>query len=279
MKLLDLTLSPALNLALDDALIESAETTESHPEVFRLWEPESPMVVIGRSSPLAMEVNHDFCEQQNIPVFRRISGGQSIVTGPGCLMYAVLLDYRQRPELRMIDQAHQFVMSILQSALGTLDIETNMQGTCDLTYDGRKFSGNALRCRRNWCLYHGTIITESFDLSLVQDCLGNPKRQPDYRDGRSHEQFVTAIPAQLVDIKLALARQWNASQLFDPAPFELAEQLAQREVQRSGLAKQSPVTFSVSGCRKFGILTSYLPDVLATPASLRRCQTLMLAQS
>lgn len=208
MQFLDLTLSPVLNLSLDDALIESAEASETYPEVLRLWEPESPMVVLGRSSPLAMEVNLDFCRKENVPVFRRISGGQSIVTGPDCLMYAVLLDYRKRPQLRMLDKAHAFVMNQLQAALDFIDIETEMQGTCDLTYSGRKFSGNALRCRRDWFLYHGTIILESFDLSLIQNCLGEPKRQPDYREGRSHDEFVTSIPADAKALKAALAKQW-----------------------------------------------------------------------
>ena len=225
MQFLDLTLSPVLNLSLDDALIESAEASETYPEVLRLWEPESPMVVLGRSSPLAMEVNLDFCRKENIPVFRRISGGQSIVTGPGCLMYAVLLDYRKRPQLRMLDKAHAFVMNQLQAALDFIDIETEMQGTCDLTYSGRKFSGNALRCRRDWFLYHGTIILESFDLSLIQNCLGEPKRQPDYREGRSHDEFVTSIPADAKALKAALTKQWNATELFEHPPIELAEKL------------------------------------------------------
>ena len=229
MQILDLSLSPVLNLSLDDALLETAEESESHPEVLRIWEPSSPMVVIGRSSPLASEVDQDYCRDANIPVFRRISGGQSIATGPNCLMYAVLLDYRKKPELRMLDQAHEFVMSQLQSALRSIDIETEMQGTCDLTFNGRKFSGNALRCRRNWFLYHGTIILAGFDLKLISQCLGKPKRQPDYRGERSHEEFVTSIPAKLEDVKAALIKQWNASEVFDSAPIEMANKLAEEK--------------------------------------------------
>jgi len=226
MQLLDITFSPVLNLAIDDALIESAEAADGYPEVLRLWQPTLPMVVIGRSSPLAMEVNLGYCHANDIPVFRRISGGQTIVTGPGCLMYAVLLDYRTRPELRMLDRAHGFVMSQLRAALNTIGVETEMQGTCDLTYEGRKFSGNALRCRRNWFLYHGTIILKKFDLGLVSSCLGNPKRQPDYREGRSHADFVTAIPAEAADVKSALVEQWNATEVFDDVPVELAVKLS-----------------------------------------------------
>lgn len=226
MQLLDLTLTPSLNLSLDDALLELAEASESHPEVLRVWQPESPMVVIGRSSPLGMEVNLDYCREHSIPIFRRISGGQSIVTGQGCFMYAVLLSYAKHPELRMLDKAHQYVMSNIQQALSSLGLETQLNGTCDLTFDGRKFSGNALRCRKNWFLYHGTIILDSFDLDLIPNCLGDPKRKPDYRGDRSHEEFVTAIPASRDDVKSALIEQWNAKGDFEEVPMQRAKELA-----------------------------------------------------
>ena len=240
MQLLDLTLSPVLNLALDDALLESAEASDSHPEVLRLWQPATPMVVIGRSSPLTQEVNLDFCHVNDIPVFRRISGGQSVVTGPGCLMYAVLLDYRKRPQLRMLDQAHQFVMAQLGEAINSIGIETVMQGTCDLTYEGRKFSGNALRCRRNWFLYHGTILLEDFDLSLISKCLGDPKRQPDYRGERSHSEFVTSIPASLSKIKTALIQQWKAIESLDAVPLDAAKNLAAEKYENPTWLKKVP---------------------------------------
>jgi lipoate-protein ligase A len=173
-----------------------------------------------------MEVNQTYCDENDIPVFRRISGGQSIVTGPGCLMYAVLLDYRKRPELRMLDQAHSFVMLRMQAALDSIGVATKMEGTCDLTFGGRKFSGNALRCRRNWLLYHGTILCEGFDLSLIGKCLGDPKRRPDYRGDRSHDEFVTAIPMSPDAVKAAIAQQWNAVEQLKSVPVGLAEKLA-----------------------------------------------------
>ena len=101
-------------------------------------------VVIGRSSSFGSEVNHDYCQRHGIPVFRRVTGGAAIVTGPGCLMYGVLLDYRRRPELRMLDQAHQFVMQKMAAAVRGLGIETEIEGICDLTINHRKVSGQQL---------------------------------------------------------------------------------------------------------------------------------------
>ena len=124
MKVLDLTLNtPHENIAVDEALLESAEQTENAIELLRLWEPQSPIVVLGRSSPYSTEVNHEFCRQHSIPVIRRSSGGQTVVTDRGCLMYCVLLDFRIRPELRMLEHAHAFVIQSAQTALNSIGID------------------------------------------------------------------------------------------------------------------------------------------------------------
>ena len=213
---LDLTLeNPLANIALDEAMLEVAEASTEHPEMLRLWQPTSPLVVIGRSSPWRTEVEHSFCQQHQIPVVRRCSGGQSIVTGPGCLMYAVLLDYRLRPELRLLDRAHYFVMSKMQEAVKTLGIDAEISGTSDLTVGGQKVSGNALRCKRNWFVYHGTMICD-LEIDLIANCLGKPIRQPEYRQQRDLRSFLAQLNASVGDLKEAIASTWSAS--FEASP-------------------------------------------------------------
>lgn len=226
MKLLALTLpSAAENLALDEALLDSAESVEAHPEILRIWEPSSPMVVLGRSSPIRQEVKVDHCRETGIDILRRCSGGQSIVAGPGCLMYALLLDYRRRPEMRMLEQVHRLVMGQMQKAIGRLNIDVQMQGTSDLTYQGRKFSGNSLRCKRNWLIYHGTMIC-GMEIGLIDDCLGTPIREPEYRERRSHIDFLTRLPTSTELLASAIIEQWKVDQPFPSWPQALTRQLA-----------------------------------------------------
>ena len=226
MKLLEFTSnSPAENLAIDEALLETAESAIDYPEVLRIWEPNAPMVVLGRSSPRSREVNIDYCRAREIPVFRRCSGGQTIVTGPGCLMYAVLLNYQKRPELRMLENAHRFVMEQMRSSLHSIGIGTEMRGTSDLTIDDRKFSGNSLRCKRNWMIYHGTMICQ-FDLTLIGRCLNRPIREPEYRNGRSHIEFLTQLDVSSHELGQAMIGTWNANSEFKNWPAEQARVLA-----------------------------------------------------
>ena len=133
MRYLDLTLPTlAENLALDEALLEEAETAAQPLETLRLWEARQHAVVIGRSSRMAVEVRGDVCRELNVPVLRRISGGAAVVVGPGCLMYAVVLSLRLRPQLRSIDQAHAQVLGTIAAALRPSVPGLTLRGICDL---------------------------------------------------------------------------------------------------------------------------------------------------
>ena len=121
MELIDLTLeSAAENLALDEALLEAAETEAGPAEVLRLWESPEWVAVVGRSSRVDEEVRLDECQHRGIRVLRRCSGGASVLIGPGCLLYAVVLSCELRPALRMIEEAHRFVLDRTARALAAV---------------------------------------------------------------------------------------------------------------------------------------------------------------
>jgi lipoate---protein ligase len=225
--------TPAENLALDEALLEQAEAGAGPSEVLRLWELSSPCVVVGRSSRVAVEVNVAACEQAGISILRRCSGGAAVVTGPGCLMYSVVLAYQMRPALRMLDQAHCFVLSVMCQALSRLVPDVRIQGTSDLTYGDRKFSGNSLRCKRDHLLYHGTILYD-FPLELISRCLTAPPRQPDYRQQREHAAFVENFPATQERLHQCIREAWGTDELLEAWPVrKVSELVADRYSQAS----------------------------------------------
>jgi lipoate-protein ligase A len=212
--------TPALNVALDEMLLAAAESGGLPGEVLRLWESRSFAVVLGKSSP-ASEIHADACAADSAPVLRRASGGAPVAIGPGCLMYALVLDRRKRPELRGIDGAHQLVMSRMVGALCRLVPVVGRLGTCDLVLPGdngappRKFSGNSLRVKRDWVLYHGTVLYD-FPLDRIERWLATPRRQPEYRAGRGHGTFVTNFPAPRAAIEQALIAAWQAHEPLPP---------------------------------------------------------------
>jgi lipoate-protein ligase A len=232
MRFLDLTLpTPAENLALDEALLDDAELSPSAPSILRIWEPERPLVVIGRSSKIREEVRYDACLAEGIPVLRRASGGAAIVTGPGCLMYALVLSFQAYPAIRAIDHAHRFVLSTIIAGLRGLVPGVGQQGVCDLAFDDCKFSGNSVRSKQKNLLYHGTILY-NFPLPLIDRYLNRPPREPDYRRNRPHRTFVANLPAQPAHIRHALQAAWNAFEPCPAWPHDLTQRLAAERYSR-----------------------------------------------
>ena len=210
MEYLDLTLPDAVeNVALDEALLDEAEATDSVRETLRVWEAERPLVVVGRSSCIDREVQLDVCQAMGVPVVRRISGGAAVVAGLGCLMYTLVLDYRLWPELRTIGNAHRWVLNSIAAALRPHAPQVQVCGTSDLAIGGRKFSGNSARCRRRQLLYHGTLLYD-FPLPLIERCLKMPPRTPDYRAGRSHAGFVANLPIDAATLRRLLIKAFDA---------------------------------------------------------------------
>jgi lipoate-protein ligase A len=242
MRRLELTLpTPAENLALDEALLDWAEEANPDWEFLRLWESPQPIVVVGRSSRVHEEVNEAACRDANVPVLRRSSGGAAIVAGPGCLMVAVVLSYRLRPELKDIGRAHAYVLGRLAAALGpVLAWRGNVAhvGTSDLALGNhlsqqRKFSGNSMRAKRTHFLYHGTLMYDA-DMSLVTKLLHMPPRQPAYRKARSHAEFLTNLPVDRETLGQAIDSAWPTSDELPGWPHErVAALVAERFGQRS----------------------------------------------
>lgn len=232
MRYLDLTLpTPAENLALDEALLEQSESAGRPTETLRLWESNRPMVVLGRSSKIDDEIHADTCRKLDIPILRRISGGAAILTGPGCLMYAVVFSHRARGGLRAIDHAHRFVLGTLAAALAPLAPDVKYRGISDLAVGELKFSGNSVRYKRDHLLYHGTLLY-NFPLELIDRCLAMPPRRPEYRRERAHGAFVTNLRLDAAAIRRALIAAWDANEPLVDWPRELTRRLAAEKYSR-----------------------------------------------
>ena len=228
MQLLEITLdTPAGNVALDEALLDEAEQAGAEAECLRLWESPVPLVVVGRASHVDREVNRAACTQRLVPIIRRTSGGASIVCAPGCLMYALILSYERRPALRIIEKAHCFVLSTLREALSVLVPDISIAGTSDLAIGNEtplKFSGNSLRCKRSHMLYHGTLLYDC-PLELIGSCLNMPPRQPTYRGGRSHTDFLTNVPLTADALRSAMIRAWRPTEVRSDWPMAITDEL------------------------------------------------------
>src|SRR5689334_5328242 len=190
MKYLDLTLDDAAgNLACDEALLEAHETERLDGELLRVWESQNYFVVLGHSNRIAAEVEIEACDRRGVPVLRRMSGGGTVLQGPGCLNYSLILNTAAHG-LKTIGDAFRFVLERHRDCVADLaGADVRIEGISDLILAGRKFSGNAQYRKSRFVLVHGTFLL-NFDLPLIADCLRMPVKQPSYRAARPHLEFI-----------------------------------------------------------------------------------------
>ncbi|HOJ34218.1 MAG TPA: lipoate--protein ligase family protein [Candidatus Hydrogenedentes bacterium] len=183
---------PAENLACDEILSDLVERGGCDG-VLRFWESSIYFVVVGVSQVVRQEVYEHHCREDGVRIFRRCSAGGTVLQGPGCLNFTLVLPRLNAPELQTIRGSYCYILGRLVDSLQRRGVLAQHQGISDLAIQGMKFSGNAQRRRRHSILHHGTLLY-SFDTTLISRYLREPTEQPGYRVGRSHEKFVTNIP-------------------------------------------------------------------------------------
>ena len=230
MLLLDLTLpDPAANLALDEALLLTAEEGQGG-EVLRLWESATLAAIVGAGGSVELDVNRDVCEAEGVPILRRASGGGTVLLGPGCLGYSLVLRTDRAPGLDLIQPSTRYVLNKVLNAIRSVVPEATIQGTSDLAANGLKFSGNAQQRKRKHFLHHGTLLC-GFDFACVSRLLHPPERQPDYRRDRPHAEFLTNLPATVADLKQLLIAEWEPKGICE-APLERVQLLIEEKYGR-----------------------------------------------
>ncbi|VTR97978.1 lipoate--protein ligase family protein [Tuwongella immobilis] len=214
------------NLALDEALLEAVHTERLGP-ILRIWEWPRYAVVLGANGSIAIDVNRERCESEGIEIKRRSSGGGTVLLGPGCLLYSVILPFSLAAELRDVTRSYRWILQRMAQAVQPEDAPpVNLDGISDLTLEVQKFSGNAQQRKANGVLHHGTLLID-FDLSAISRLLAMPERQPDYRADRPHAEFVRNLAASREQVIARLRAVWQADSPFpmDAIPWQRVAEL------------------------------------------------------
>ena len=228
----ELTLpSPQENLACDEALLAMCEE-QAVDEVLRLWEPTQYFVVVGYGNHVHSEVNLPFCQQHTIPIFRRCTGGGTVLQGPGVLNYTLILRSDSGSVAHSISAANDFILKRHQSALtALLRAPVEIRGHTDLAIGGLKFCGNSQRRGKQFLLFHGSFLLH-FDVELLERVLPMPSREPDYRLGRSHTDFLMNLKIPTSLLKAALLKCWDATDRLAEIPWDRIAELSRGKYNR-----------------------------------------------
>ena len=173
------------------------------------WESPFYFVVLGHSCSIADDVWAKRCHSDAIPIVRRVSGGGTVLQGPGCLNYAIILPIAWHEKLGTISDTNRYIMTELATAFQKYIPSITVQGYTDLAINAVKFSGNAQRRLANSLVFHGTLLYQ-FDCEKISYYLKQPLRQPAYRKNRSHATFVDNCGLSRDTLVQCLVSQWGA---------------------------------------------------------------------
>jgi len=227
------------NVAADEAVLDWAQDHQTGP-IMRLWESSEYGVVLGYGNRRQAEVKSDVLRDQRLPVVRRCSGGGTVVQGPGCFNYCFILPVTFDARINSISGTTSWVMGQMETLFQALVSDHLLHpdnplavgdpahiavlGDSDLTVNGIKFSGNAQRRRKTHVMFHGTILSH-FDLGMVTATLNHPSREPGYRHGRSHQEFITNVGIPFDTWETAMTRFFRATDVIDGPPDHLVTDL------------------------------------------------------
>ena len=135
---------PYWNISVENYLVEHAECVTLY-----LWR-NRRTVVIGQNQNPYSEVNVEALEADGGFLMRRKTGGGAVYHDDGNLNFSFVVPKE------LYDQARQF--SVIQRAVESFGLHTELSGRNDILAEGRKFSGNAFSKGRVNDLHHGTLL-------------------------------------------------------------------------------------------------------------------------
>jgi lipoate-protein ligase A len=164
---------------------------------FSIFQPDRFYIVLGKSNLASQSVIETEAEALNIKIIQRPSGGEAVLLSPKMMVIAIKMPlqgtkhpshYFQFANQLIIDCLSQFGVQYLQS-----------KGISDLSIGDKKILGSSIYRSPNFMFYHA-VLNLSEDIDWIARLLKHPKKEPDYRQGRTHSSFVSSLLKEGYDI-------------------------------------------------------------------------------
>eukprot|EP00966_Prymnesium_polylepis_P286455 6617226-Prymnesium_polylepis.2 len=186
-------------------------------------------IVLGISGKVAEMVEGEHAARAEIPVIKRFTGGGTIVCDAQTLFASFIIAEGALPLVQPYpDPILQWTGEVYDEALracGVSDFRVNANDYC---IGQLKFGGNAQAISGKRWLHHTSLLWR-FEPERMR-LLKMPPRQPEYRKGRSHGDFVRGLSDSVADrdgFCAALAAAVAARLPLDEVPLAEAEAVAQ----------------------------------------------------
>ena len=131
--------------------------------VIMIWQADK-CAMIGKNQIAEAEVDIKYAHQNNIQIVRRSSGGGTIFTDLGTLLYTMILPYEIGLYPRQT--AQEMLAESVVSALNEMGVPARQEGRNDITVDGKKISGIAQYIKTGRICSHCSLLYDT-DLEML----------------------------------------------------------------------------------------------------------------
>jgi lipoate-protein ligase A len=158
--------------------------------VYRIYEPPTLCAVLGASGKPAQDLLLEHLEADGVPWMKRRGGGGTVILGPGQVVLALVTTVESPFRNREYAAA---INSWIVDSLALLGVNgVHPEGISDLAIGEKKIVGTSLYRTRLVLFYQASLLVSN-DISVFMRYLAMPAKVPEYRAGRSHEEFCTTI--------------------------------------------------------------------------------------
>lgn len=180
-----------------------------------LWVPDQAYLILGQSNKAEQSLYTDRVLADQIPVYKRPSGGESVILTPKTLVISVRLiaQHLENPQI-----SFKKINNALIAALEDLGVENlHYRGISDICIGEKKILGSSIYRKKNLVFYHA-VLNVSEDIGMIGKYLQHPSKEPSYRMGREHHEFVTNLHEQAytfnhTEISSSIDKQFKVSLL------------------------------------------------------------------
>jgi len=170
---------------LPDIQLLNKETSQ-----FLIWIPDKSYLVLGASNRAEESLFIDNVTRDDITVLKRPSGGQAVLLTPNNLIIAAV--FVDPTAFQPKDIFHNLNSMILSAMEKSGIKELSLMGISDIAIAGKKILGSSIYRNQNRMLYHA-VLNVSEPSATFEKYLKHPVKEPDYRHGRNHTNFVTSL--------------------------------------------------------------------------------------
>lgn len=155
-----------------------------------VWRPAETCIVLGSSNTTSTAVHVERAEADGIPVYKRPSGGQTVILTPETLVISIRFfsESLDNPRIYFSKINRLIIAGLAEVGIGHL-VE---KGISDIAIGDRKILGSSIYRKKTMILYHA-VLNVSESPGKISRYLKHPVREPEYRAGRDHGAFVTSL--------------------------------------------------------------------------------------